>query len=462
MTDIAQKVRKNIDRITNAYFLDDTALQISDTKINNMNIAMLALAYLMRKNVLLVGEPGFGKTTAAAITGCIGSGLPVDLYRSVMIRCHPEQSEEKMIGRPDYGELNIGRERAVWQKSLFFPVIILDEFNRLPEGKQSEWLDSIETGRFSYLNNNFEGDYSILATINHHDQGNHELLPPALDRFHLSLEFSFPGALYGATVESYKRNTASELIDKELTSKLLSIINEKESVENRQKKIGTILKQVKVKGKELSILTNEEIKAAQAEISQIELDQDAELFLNCIISELNSTARYGCKRSSDPIDDSTHGRELASYNVINALSPRGFNESIKDFARSLAWYNNARKVSKQSIEALAPFALAHRLKFSDDFRSKHTEDFRTESFENHLAQEIVKIVRKHFENNYNNFLIFEQHINLCRQDKNPSVMMRDNFRRLEELCSATHLDHPLLREYAENIKRFYPLKKHVK
>ena len=84
---------------------------------------------------------------------------------------HPEQTEEKIVGRPNLGKLNQG-EVVVWSTFARLPVKIVDEINRLPETKQSLILDGLERGKWEYLNQGLINDeFCLFATANYQDQG---------------------------------------------------------------------------------------------------------------------------------------------------------------------------------------------------------------------------------------------------------------------------------------------------
>lgn len=140
---------------------------------------------------LTIGSYGLGKTTLLqAVLSTIYS-LPVELYRAAQLRGHPEQTDEKMIGRPDLSALNQGKERVIWSLFSLVPGKIVDEINRLPEGKQNELLDAVDTGTFQYLNEVlFQPDQPFFATMNYPDAGNTELIPPMRDRFDVCVEMT--------------------------------------------------------------------------------------------------------------------------------------------------------------------------------------------------------------------------------------------------------------------------------
>ncbi|MBW3015706.1 hypothetical protein KY330_04755 [Candidatus Woesearchaeota archaeon] len=471
-----EKLKKNINTIRENYFVaEKSKLYIGDktsSKIEGWNLAALGLAYAMRKNVLLLGEPGFGKTTASAIIGCAMTGFPMDLYRSVLISGHPDQSEEKMIARPDFGKLLDKKEQVIWQKALYFSLVQLDEFNRLSSGKQSEFLDAIANqGRFGYLNESFfSGPKSFFATVNYQDEGNNQITPPALDRFHVCQVFGFPGAIYDDFVYAFSNNAKEKLCDRDYTGAVLDVIQDKSMpVEAKLEKISKLQKSKGPKLLEeagLEVITEKDFEELREKITAVELDEDAKLFLRCLQAELNTTGIYGDKRSCDPVDESNHGKALASHNVENACGPRCYNESIRDFAKAVALYCGADKVSKAHIEAVAPYCMAHRLRFTDDYKAKFTDKPRDSTFDVKLGEELVREVSGRFGDSSkgirNTVFALNTYITTATRDgKDPSKekSLKEHLKRIKEMCAEPKkVDHPLLKEMVDFINEVCPPK----
>jgi MoxR-like ATPase len=98
--------------------------------------------------------------------------LPLKTIWRSEISGHPEQTEEKIIGRPDLGKLSQGEEVVVWSYFSLLPVKIIDEINRLPETKQSLILDGVDRGNWEYLNDAIiNREYCLFATANYQDRG---------------------------------------------------------------------------------------------------------------------------------------------------------------------------------------------------------------------------------------------------------------------------------------------------
>ena len=112
----------------------------------NATLLLSLLTALIGGKALIIGEPGLGKTTAAEYICSLLYCLPLGVIWSGEVSGHPEQTEEKIVGRPNLGKLNQGEEVVVWSTFARLPVKIVDEINRLPETKQSLILDGLERG----------------------------------------------------------------------------------------------------------------------------------------------------------------------------------------------------------------------------------------------------------------------------------------------------------------------------
>src|SRR5262245_40889193 len=124
----------------------------------NATLLLSLLTALLGGKALIIGEPGLGKTTAAEYVCALIYGLPLGVIWSSVVAGHPEQTEEKIIGRPNLGKLNQGEEVVVWSYFARLPVKIVDEINRLPETKQSLILDGVERGKWEYLSQGLIND----------------------------------------------------------------------------------------------------------------------------------------------------------------------------------------------------------------------------------------------------------------------------------------------------------------
>jgi MoxR-like ATPase len=180
------------------YIGDHLYLNRPDLTINgvNFNSALLLslLVGLSRGKALIIGEPGLGKTTSVEYVGALLHRIPLGTIWRGEVSGHPEQTEEKIIGRPDLGKLNQAEEVVVWSYFTLLPVKIVDEINRLPETKQSIILNGVDRGNWEYLNDAIiNREYCLFATANYQDRGTNTIIAPLMDRFDVMLESRHPG-----------------------------------------------------------------------------------------------------------------------------------------------------------------------------------------------------------------------------------------------------------------------------
>ena len=459
MKNTLTKIRKNTEILGSKYFVDLSELHTNSGTIPQWKLTVMMFSAAMRKNTLLIGEPGWGKTSSAALIAAATTGLPLDLYRLSMIKGHPEQTEEKTIGRPDYGALMDKKERVVWQRAVYFPAIIFDEFNRLPEGKQSEHLDSIDTGIFTYLNEVMDGEKrSFFATANHEDGGNHEIIPPNKDRFHISLELNNPGAIYYDRVLQTSRQAKRDLNVPEVTKEILAVIADKDTtVEKKFEKIEQLRKKsVKIITERtgLQIPSREEIQELQKNVANAKLDADSSLFLRALIADFNYTPTYGQKRSCDTQrDPSEHAQGLASYKTKNGLSPRGFG-AIQEYSIAAAQLLGTTAMI-DLMKAIAPYCLSHRLQFDSDFRATQENMSREGTLEFHCAQVLVDGVAESYSNIKNDYKILEAFVTKAVKT-DPRWKHKERFEAIIESVKAGSQDNPLLIELGTYIIKNHP------
>ena len=96
------------------YIRDHLYLNRPDMTVNgedfNSALLMSLLVGLCRGKALIIGEPGLGKTTSVEYVGALLYRIPLGTIWKGEVSGHPEQTEEKIIGRPDLGKLNLGEE----------------------------------------------------------------------------------------------------------------------------------------------------------------------------------------------------------------------------------------------------------------------------------------------------------------------------------------------------------------
>ncbi|MEM2989905.1 MAG: AAA family ATPase, partial [Halobacteria archaeon] len=200
-----KQIEKLYSFVSENLYFNIPDIQVEEKGYNSTLLLSLITALTGGKE-LIVGEPGLGKTTSAEYISCLIYQLPLDIIWDSEVEGHPEQTEEKIKGRPDLGELNIGREEVIWSNFTQLQPKIVDEINRLPPSKQSIILKGCDTGIWRYLDELLVNEeYCLFATANYSDRGTTELLPPLLDRFDVEVESKHPGAIFSSEINGRKK-----------------------------------------------------------------------------------------------------------------------------------------------------------------------------------------------------------------------------------------------------------------
>jgi len=367
-------------------------LEIKERKFNSMLLFSI-LTCLVPGKQLIVGEPGLGKTTTSEYISCLFYSLPLEVIYSSEIHGNPEQTEEKMIGRPDLGKLSMGYEEVIWSSFSQLPVKIVDEINRLPPSKQDILLDSVDRGIWSYLNDviiNVEN--CLFATANFSEGGGFELTPRMLDRFDVMVESKHPGSILAFELVESKRNEIklkNPKISKEIIDILKSKIEYDEKIERIKELSDTFSDYLDRIG--IPSIKSEEREKIRREISEIKLDRDAEAFSIMLISELSFCKKFGQKRVIEDCPEDCHYSEYLCSKIRNCISNR-FPQSLINYSKALAWFLGNRKVDIEHISLIAPYALAHRLKWKDRYYLSASKDERSDTVELYLAKTAVEEV----------------------------------------------------------------------
>ena len=286
--------------------------EIKKIYLDPVTSSAIVNALVPKSGVIYRGGHGGGKTTSAEYLNSIFNGLPLDLVKRLAIRGNPQLTEEKMVGRPHYGKMHQGQEDVVWQHFVLVGPKIFDEFNRLPESNQSIVLNGVDRGEWNYLNDFIStGKQPFFATCNYADRGNNVLIPPILDRFDVAVESKFPGVANVLHIaQDYHNDKDSALSNPALTRKALQILNSGKSYEDIQKELETIVgeHEESLRNKGFEVLSVKDRERIENEIRSVPLDRDAEQYFAFLVAEMNSSQKYGQKRSIDnPEGDKQNG-----------------------------------------------------------------------------------------------------------------------------------------------------------
>ncbi len=392
-----KQVMEIYEFISNHLYFNRPDLEIKGVWYNS-TILLSLLTGLVKGKELIIGEPGLGKTTSAEFVCSLVYQLPLGVIWGSEVSGHPEQTEEKIIGRPDLGKLNRGEEDVVWSNFSQVPVKIVDEINRLPETKQSMILDGVDRGNWEYLNEMIINDeYCLFATANYQDGGTNTIIAPLVDRFDVIVESRYPGPNLSFFIGKFKEKDhilRHPKFEKDFHRILKSKIAYEKKIpklEAASNNFGDYLRET------LGIkpLRREDRDRIREEMSHLEWDMDASAFTRMLLAELSFCDRYGQKRIVEHCEEGCHYTGYLCHQIKNCASNR-LPTSIKLYAQGLAWFQGDSAVDIEHIKAIMPFALSHRIQWKDEVLSQKERARRDDPFQIFLAKEAVKTVSQRY------------------------------------------------------------------
>ncbi len=398
-SDLRLKALQIYEYISEYLYLNRPDLTINNKKFNTA-LLMSLLAGLGRGKVLVIGEPGLGKTTFTEYVGSLVHRIPLGIIWGAQVSGHPEQTEEKIVGRPDLGKLNSGEEVVIWSHFTQLPVKIVDEINRLPETKQSIILNGVDRGNWEYLNDTvISREYCLFATANYQDRGTNTMIAPLMDRFDVMVESRHPGAnLAGVLGETGCHE--SILRHKDLEKAFQKILHRPLDDDTRRQKLDELSDEFdKYLSEQTEIpgFTSMERYAVIEQKNQIPFDMDFNAFLRMVISEFSFCHQYGQKRSNDTCEAGCHFTGYLCSKTKNCLSNR-FPKSVRNLSQTLAWLLGDQTTGLHHLEAVLPFALAHRIQWRDQVVAESEKAFRNDPVDIHMAKNAVqKMLRQYRE-----------------------------------------------------------------
>ena len=399
MTDdsIRNKVLEIYDFSQNSLYLNRPDIRIGENRFNAALLFSLLTAINQGKEIIM-GEAGLGKTTSAEYICAMIYRFPLGLIWAGVVSGHPEQTEEKIIGRPDLGRLNQGEEVVIWSHFSQLPVKIVDEINRLPETKQSIILDGVDRGKWEYMNHVIiNEEYCLFATANYQDRGTNTLIAPMVDRFDVMVESKHPGPNIASTI-SMKDRYNNLLRNSEYESKFNKVLIEHEDYRKKMNRMEDLCNQFGDQMERefhLKMLSRDERIDIRNSIQEIPIDLDARAFLRTVISELSFCHKYGQRRTNEQCEDGCHYTNYMCHHIKNCISNR-FPISAWSYARSLAWLMGAKEVNIGHLKVILPYTLAHRVQWRDDYASQKQSHMRQDSLQIHIGKEMVNEIYRRY------------------------------------------------------------------
>jgi len=431
-----QKIYRALSTITEKYHFAPLS-EGPNGRMMPENLVFWTLTYLLNRNCLVMGEPGWGKTTGVKILASKLSGVPYDAFDSLEIRGNPQKYEEKIVARPHYGAMNKGKEDVVWQGTFGLPVLIVDEGNRLPYDSQDVILQGIDTGRWNYMNQSlFEGKPPTFITMNlrtgHTQNG---FLPALKDRMDVVTEEQFWTTLDVPRYSEAAESVRSNLCNPDFVTRMLNALSK--SYNDFKASF------LSLPANDNSRLTKDERAAALEEIHGLDIygkDNEPMLFLQAFMAEVNFSAQYGSKRSSDPISAHTHDKLYAGVNVQSSFSPRSAMAAV-DYAKALAWFMGKREVELDHVRFVLPHVFAHKANFADDYRNSNGNGDRADAEDLHLAKVLVGEVHKRYSESVQPLK------NLIARIQKGELSAKE-----AQKLDADKYDHPLMKDIIAQVK----------
>lgn len=405
-------------------------LEVGEVRFNS-TLLFLIIGFILRRAVLLYGDPGSGKTTSAELVGSMMAGIPLPALVSASIRGSPGLTEE-VLTRLDLGKLALGVEEVVPASFVTCPVHIIDELSRIPEIKTACMLEGIRTGRWVYLGHLVAtGRKPLFATLNYEAQGagTFGLTAALADRFSLATEAGYAGV--HTVMEIADRDTEAIALQMGLadrTDEAIQLLNRRPF---DPLAIAAFCEEFKVHlaSKGVPVLTAADLDQALSEIESIPIGRgpddlavadrhaadsgklraaddpwsQAGWFRGFLFSALNHCARHGAKRSARPGD--AGGRQSCPEDCrfvkssCSGVVDGGSRRQERDItlaSKALAWIMGEPSVELKHIVAAAPHCLFHRRQFSRELLAKAGAARRTGPVQLEAAKLFVASAQREF------------------------------------------------------------------
>lgn len=264
-------------------------------------IDRILIGILCNSHILLEGVPGLAKTT---LVTAIAEAIGLDCKR---IQFTPDLLPADVIGTQIYSPKT--EEFSTKKGPVFANLVLADEINRAPAKVQSALLEAMQERQVTIGDETFKlpTPFFVLATQNPIDQeGTYQLPEAQMDRFLLKVMVHYP------------------------------------SLEEEKKVIKSVFEPEKIN----RILTAKEVKATQALVQEIYVDDKVVDYLLSIIFATRDPHAY-------KLDN------LAPF-IMHGASPRA-TLALFHAAKAHAFLKKRHFVIPDDIKAIAPDVLRHRI-----------------------------------------------------------------------------------------------------
>lgn len=430
------EIRDIYELVRNKFYLGDETFEVGERRYEPVSLFGI-ITCILNGRELIFGEYGSGKTTSSERISSLMKGLPLEFVQASTIHGHPEQTEEKMKATLDLGILEKeGKEVVRWKVSVFSPVLIIDEINRLPMGKQNMILNEIDRNIWSYRGETivFKEDKTFFATVNYQDLGTTRMIPPLLDRFDIAIEI---GRVHPIRKRVIRRGIRDEVLrDRKMTKEIIEYLKER----NETKNVDEILNFIKEKSEEfkdkledklkkdgfnVEIPRDDDLRRMVKEIEDVDISEDAELFLDYLGQEVY--CQLGLKKDFSKCDGCHYANFICSD--LYAISNRAEISTFK-YARALAWIEE-EDLSLEHIVAVLPYVLWHRSEINYK-KISEIRDFEKDSCDElYAVKDMIASAKRRWEEHR------DYQIEAYR------CIMEGDYRRLKEI--ARNLNHPFFK-----------------
>ncbi|MBI4448322.1 AAA family ATPase [Candidatus Woesearchaeota archaeon] len=399
-----EKLKRFVDETANTVHYDTTKIDVGGTKkIDHGILTLETLTFVLKSNAYIMGNPGTGKTSSVNKLGSLITGIPLSIADAVQIRGSPEETKESIIGRPDFGELSSGREKALFAHGHYFLFLEIDEINRLKAGKQNMLLQGMQSGIWVYMDDFLMNkDRAIIATGNHQDEGNGEIIAPLMDRFGMAFEIPpLDSTFERIDMKLANKRAAKILSNSDIETKILKTLMDKQLTHTaKQEAVAKLCSQFQesIKRSGVYLLSEADKEEITEAIEDKGISNEGLFFLEAVYQEINFSHKYGFKRPSDP----PLKQDDIDYAYAGASVKRGIgNRAIEDmyrFTKAFAFLDEAKLATPDHAKKALKYVLNHRLEFTPDFESKAINHFRKDMMQMGLTDLLLEEIGGRFNN----------------------------------------------------------------